>query len=123
MPAHNLGRNEFGNEANKGNILPHEEGNALLNDWVKNDRLRLHMQQVAHLMKCWAAEKEMLDEEEQWRWEMAGLIHDADWDQWPDQRCSLIIAEVEIKNVDPDIIRASATHCHGCCTVDTCGIS
>jgi len=64
-------------------VLSREEANALLNDWVKNDRLKLHMLQVAHLMKCWAKEKEQLDEQEQWKWELAGLLHDADWDQWP----------------------------------------
>ena len=39
-----------------------EDANALLNDWVKNERLLLHMQQVGYLMRCWAAEKEGLSE-------------------------------------------------------------
>jgi hypothetical protein len=51
MATHSLGRSEFGNPSNKGNTLTPEEANELLNDWVKNDRLRLHMRQVAHLMK------------------------------------------------------------------------
>ena len=47
-----LNRNRFGNQANKGNVLTLEEANQLLNEWVFNDRLKLHMKQVAHLMKC-----------------------------------------------------------------------
>lgn len=105
-----LHRNQFGNPANAGNTLSREEANTLLKDWVKNERLLLHMKQVAHIMKCWAAEKEGLDEAGQWRWEMAGLLHDADWDQWPEQHCKKIIEELETRNIDPEIIRAIASH-------------
>ena len=105
-----LNRNIFGDVANKGKTLSKEEANLLLNEWVLNDKLRLHMLQVAHLMKSWAAEKEVLDEENQWRWEMAGLLHDADWDQWPEQHCKKIIEELEHRNVDPEIIHAIASH-------------
>ena len=83
---------------------------ALLDDWVKNDRLKLHMRQVGHLMKCWAKETLGLDEAGQWRWEMAGLLHDADWDQWPDDHCKRIVEELEQRNVDPEIIHAIASH-------------
>ena len=107
---HNLGRKEFGDPKNKGNVLSQDEANDLLNDWVKNDRLKLHMKQVAYLMKNWAIEKEALDETGAWQWEIAGLLHDADWDQWPDQHCSLIIEELEKRNVDPSIIHAIASH-------------
>jgi predicted hydrolase (HD superfamily) len=105
-----LNRNVFGDKANIGNVLSKEEANQLLNDWVLNERLRLHMRQVAHLMKSWAAEKEQLDEAGQWRWEMAGLLHDADWDQWPDQHCIKIIEELERRNIDPEIMHAIASH-------------
>lgn len=105
-----LNRNRFGNQANKGNVLTREEANQLLNEWVLNDRLKLHMKQVAHLMRCWARDKEQLDEPDQWRWEMAGLLHDADWDQWPELHCKKIIEELEARNIDPEIIHAIASH-------------
>ena len=105
-----LNRNTFGNKENNGNVLSKEEANQLLNEWVLNDRLRLHMKQVAYLMKSWAAEKEQLKKEDQWRWEMAGLLHDADWDQWPELHCKKIIEELEKRNVDPEIIHAIASH-------------
>ena len=104
-----LGRDEFGNEANKGNVLSEQAANDLFNTWVLNPKLKLHMKQVAHLMKCWAKEKENLNEADQWRWEMAGLLHDADWDQWPELHCKKIIEYLEQQQIDPEIIRAIAS--------------
>lgn len=107
-----LGRTSFGNSANTGIVLTREEALSLFSSWVLNPKLQVHMQQVGHLMKCWAAEKEQLDEAGQWKWEMAGLLHDADWDQWPDLHCKKIIEELENRNIDPEIIRAIASHGH-----------
>jgi predicted hydrolase (HD superfamily) len=108
----NLGRTQFGNPSNAGNILSRTDADELFHSWVINPKLKVHMQQVAYLMKCWAAEKEGLDETGQWKWEMAGLLHDADWDQWPDLHCKKIIEELEQRNIDPEIIRAIASHGH-----------
>ncbi len=105
-----LGRNTFGNAADAGNTLSREEAEKLLTEWVINPRLQLHMKQVAALMKSWAKEKEGLDEANQWRWEMAGLLHDADWDQYPQQHCQKIIEELEQRHVDPQILHAIASH-------------
>jgi predicted hydrolase (HD superfamily) len=41
---------------------------------------------------------------------MVGLLHDADWDQWPDQHCRKIIEELENRKIDPEIIHAIASH-------------
>jgi predicted hydrolase (HD superfamily) len=105
-----LNRSSFGDTANAGNVLSKNQAEELLNEWVLNDRLKLHMKQVAHLMKNWANEKEVLSEGDQWRWEMAGLLHDADWDQWPDEHCKKIIEELEKRNIDPVILHAIASH-------------
>ncbi len=105
-----LNRSAFGDPAHAGNVLSQQEAEKLLNEWVLNERLKLHMKQVAHLMMRWAKEKEKLDEADQWRWEMAGLLHDADWDQWPQQHCKKIIEELEARIIDPEIIHAIASH-------------
>lgn len=105
-----MNRTAFGDPANRGRVLTLEEAGQLLESWVLNDRLKLHMRQVGWLMRCWAREKEGLGEADQWRWELAGLLHDADWDQWPDQHCLKIILELEARQVDPEIIRAIASH-------------
>ena len=107
-----LGRQSFGDIKNAGNILTEQEAKALLDEWVLNDRLKLHMVQVGGLMGAWAKTVENLDEADAWRWKMAGLLHDADWDQWPDQHCKKIIEHLESLNIDPEIIRAIASHGH-----------
>ena len=105
-----LGRQIFGDPADAGNVLTRQAAEALLQEWVKNDRLRLHMQQVGLLMGRWAKEKENLSPEDQWRWELAGLLHDADWDQWPEEHCRRIIEELERRRIDPEVIHAIASH-------------
>ena len=110
MPVHALGRDTFGNVANKGNLMPMEEAHQLLNEWVPNERLRLHMKQVAAVMKAWAIEKENADELTARQWELAGLLHDADWEKYPDDHCRIIIEELERRNIDPDVIHCIASH-------------
>jgi predicted hydrolase (HD superfamily) len=105
-----LGRQQFGDPANKGNLLSRDAAEALFTEWVLNPKLQLHMRQVAHLMKCWAAEREGQHEAGQWQWEMTGLLHDADWDQWPDQHCRKIIEHLETLNTDPEVLHAIASH-------------
>jgi predicted hydrolase (HD superfamily) len=110
MPVHNLGRTNFGDPKNAGNLMTIEEAHQLLNEWVTNDRLRLHMRQVAALMKAWAVEKEKTDEQIALKWELAGLLHDADWEKYPDDHCRIIIEELERKSIDPEVIRCIASH-------------
>jgi len=105
-----LKRTIFGDPVNVGNVLTRHEAHQLLNKWVKNERLKLHMLQVGHLMRQWAKEREHLGPEDQWQWEMAGMLHDADWDQWPEEHCNKIITELENRNIDPEIIHAIASH-------------
>jgi predicted hydrolase (HD superfamily) len=105
-----LGRSSFGSPANRGNVLSEEEALNLLNEWVENERLRLHMKQVAAVMKAWALEKENLSEEEAYKWWLAGLLHDADWEKHPTDHCRIIIEELERRNMDPDVIHCIASH-------------
>jgi predicted hydrolase (HD superfamily) len=105
-----LNRSAFGNPVNKGNLLTRDAALQLFHEWVLNPKLQVHMLQVANLMKCWAKEKEALDEQQQWMWEQSGLLHDADWDQWPDLHCKKIIEHLEELQIDPDVMHAIASH-------------
>ena len=87
-----------------------DNAHALLNEWVPNERLRLHMKQVAVVMKAWAVEKEDADETTALKWELAGLLHDADWEKFPDDHCRIIIEELERRDIDPDVIHCIASH-------------
>ncbi|HEU4576413.1 MAG TPA: HD domain-containing protein [Chitinophagaceae bacterium] len=110
MATHNLGRTNFGDPKNLGNLMSIAEANALLQEWVPNERLRLHMRQVAAVMKAWALEKEQADEQTALKWELAGLLHDADWEKFPQQHCRVIIEELERRHIDPDVIHCIASH-------------
>ena len=110
MTTHHLGRSIFGDKKNTGNLMTIEEAHALLNDWVPNEKLRLHMRQVAANMKAWAIEKENADAQTALKWELAGLLHDADWEKYPDNHCRIIIEELERRNIDPDVIHCIASH-------------
>ena len=105
-----LGRSSFGNPENKGRLLSDEEAHALLNDWVPNERLRLHMRQVGAVMKAWALEREGADLLEARKWEQAGLLHDADWEKHPESHCRVIIEQLEQLNIDPEVIHCIASH-------------
>ena len=108
--SHKLDRSSFGDPSNAGNLMTIEEANTLLNEWVPNDKLRLHMKQVAAVMKAWAIEKENADEQTALKWELAGLLHDADWEKYSDDHCRIIIEELEKRNIDPDVIHCIASH-------------
>jgi predicted hydrolase (HD superfamily) len=110
LSIHQLGRSVFGDPKNAGNLMPVEEAHQLLADWVPNDRLRLHMLQVGAVMKAWAIEKEHADEQTALKWELAGLLHDADWEKYPDDHCRIIIEELERRNIDPEVIHCIASH-------------
>ncbi|MCB0714483.1 MAG: hydrolase [Chitinophagaceae bacterium] len=110
MASRFLNRSHFGRPENRGNLMTIEEANALLEEWVPNPKLRLHMRQVAGNMKAWAIEKEGADAITALKWELAGLLHDADWEKYPDQHCKVIIEELEKRNIDPDVIQCIASH-------------
>jgi predicted hydrolase (HD superfamily) len=65
---------------------------------------------VAAVMKAWAIEKENADEHTARKWELAGLLHDADWEIHPDDHCRIIIEELEKRNIDPEVIHCIAAH-------------
>jgi predicted hydrolase (HD superfamily) len=110
LATHQLNRSVFGDPKNAGNLMTIEEAHQLLNEWVPNEKLHLHMKQVAAVMKAWAIEKENANEQTALKWELAGLLHDADWEKYPDDHCRIIIEELEKRNIDPDIIHCIASH-------------
>jgi predicted hydrolase (HD superfamily) len=109
-PIFTLGRSTFGDPANKGNLPTLEQAHALLAEWVPNERLRLHMKQVGAVMRAWAIEWEGADERTALKWELAGLLHDADWEKHPESHCRVIIEHLESLKVDPEVIHCIASH-------------
>lgn len=105
-----LGRTHFGNPADAGKVLTEAEALAFLEAWVPNEKLRLHMKQVGAVMKAWALEKEGLPEAEAHKWWLAGVLHDADWEKYPNDHCRVIVEELESRHIDPSVIQCIASH-------------
>ena len=107
---HKLSRSVFGSPEHSENVLSELEAFELLYEWVPNEKLQLHMKQVAAVMKAWALERENETEQAAYKWWLAGLLHDADWEKYPDQHCKVIIEELEKRQVDPEVIHCIASH-------------
>lgn len=84
----------------------------LVNDWTKNKNLVKHMLAVEAQMRELA--KHFKEDEE--RWALAGLIHDADYDQWPEEHPHKLLKYLA-DNQEPawliDAIRSHAFGYHG----------
>lgn len=95
--------------------MTRDEAWALLTEYNQDPFHLEHAQTVENTMKYFARKLGYGEEEDFWG--IVGLLHDLDFEQFPDQHC---IKEQEImaeRGVDPQIIRAAASHGYGL-TVD-----
>lgn len=83
-----------------------DEALKMLNELVENKNLAKHMLAVEACMRFYA-EKFGEDEE---KWAMAGLLHDADWEKYPTQHPQVILQMLRDRGVDPKIIDAINGH-------------
>ncbi len=79
---------------------------ALLESWVENDGLRRHMLAVEAAVRHYAR---MHDEDED-LWGIAGLLHDLDWEKYPDEHPKRGLSELEQRGYPNEIIRAVQAH-------------
>jgi predicted hydrolase (HD superfamily) len=78
----------------------------LLESWVENDGLRKHMLGVEAAVRHYAR---MHDEDED-LWGLAGLLHDLDWEKYPDEHPRRALVELEQRGYPRALIRAVETH-------------
>ncbi len=84
----------------------------LLNEWVESPSLRRHCQSVEAAMRAYA-ERDGHDAE---LWGVTGLLHDADYERFPDMDDAqrghprTIMAELERRDAPPEMVRAIASH-------------
>ena len=87
-----------------------EEAEGLLEQWITNDALRHHCRMVAAAMDAYATERKISDEERE-QWWQAGLLHDLDWEAYPDEHPRKAVREILPEaGVDAAVIRAVETH-------------
>lgn len=86
-----------------------EEALALLKQYNKEPFHIEHGETVGHVLH-WYAEKLGYGEEADF-WENVGILHDIDFEQWPDEHCVKAQALLAEHGLEPWLIRAVA--CHG----------
>ena len=70
-----------------------KEAQQLLAKWIPNENLQHHCQMVATAMKA-SAEKLGKEQPEIHNWWLAGLLHDLDWEQHPDDHPNYALAHI-----------------------------
>jgi putative nucleotidyltransferase with HDIG domain len=86
-----------------------EEALALLHEWVQSQSLRRHCLAVEAAMLAQARKRG--GEEELWG--LAGLLHDLDYERYPDAESGhprMAVAELERRGYPPELVRAVASH-------------
>jgi len=89
-----------------------EEALTLLHEYNKSDSLRKHALSVEAVMR-YIARKRGEDEE---KWGIIGLIHDLDYEKFPDQHCIKTKEILEEQSWPEEYIRAVISHGWGLCT-------
>ena len=91
--------------------LTRDEALALLKEYNESDALVKHGLAVEGVMRHFAR-KYGEDEE---KWGIVGLLHDLDYEKYPDQHCVKVQEIMQERDIDPEIIRAVASHGYRIC--------
>lgn len=92
-----------------------EEALKLLHEYNENDSLRKHAYAVEAVMR-YSARKRGEDDD---MWGVIGLVHDLDYERFPDQHCTKTKEILEEHNWPEEYIRAVISHGWGlCCDVE-----
>ena len=86
-------------------MLTREEAWERVCQWTPSERLRIHALGVARVMEDLAVRQG----QDPLPFALAGLLHDADYDQWPDEHPNRVVAWLEARG-EPALARAVAAH-------------
>ena len=90
-----------------GKIPSRDEAEALLREYNKEPFHLRHAEIVAGVMGYFAAE---YDPENREFWEIVGLLHDLDFEQYPQEHCLRSQEIMRERGLDERLIRATASH-------------
>ncbi|WP_372752171.1 HD domain-containing protein [Labilibaculum sp.] len=93
-------------------IPTRNEAYQMLSTYTKNPSLLIHAKAVEACMRYYAR-KHKEDEE---KWGIIGLVHDMDWDQYPEEHCKKTREILEHAKWPEDYIRAIESHAWLACT-------
>jgi len=96
--------------------MTREEAWALLTEYNKDEFHLEHAQVLEGTMKYFAEQLGYGDEKELWG--LVGLLHDLDFEQFPEEHCVKEREIMRARGVDERIIRAAVSHGWGCTDID-----
>lgn len=96
----------------EGKVPTRKEALELLHQYNESDSLRKHAYAVEGVMR-YMARKRGEDVE---KWGIIGLIHDLDYEKFPDQHCSKTKEILEGNAWPEEYIRAAVSHGWGICS-------
>ena len=88
--------------------ITYEQAVELLHEWTPSQALRNHARAVEAAMRK-SAHRYGAGEADELRWALTGLLHDADYDQWPDEHPRRIVDWLEDQG-EPEIAHAVSVH-------------
>lgn len=94
------------------NKLSRENAWKLLTEYTKTPALQTHALAVEAVMRHFA--RQSGEDEEVWG--VAGLLHDLDYEQFPEEHCKKAVEIMRKHGVDEVYIRAMSCHGYGLCT-------
>ena len=92
-------------------MLTREEAWALLCEWTPGEALRRHARRVELVMRA-AADRYGEGEADRERFGIAGLLHDADYETWPEEHPHRIVAWLRERG-EEEIAHAVSAHYTG----------
>ncbi|MBV1821769.1 HDIG domain-containing metalloprotein [Clostridium cochlearium] len=97
-----------------GQFIPNrEEAYELLKEYNKDESLIKHALSVEAVMLHFA---ELFKEEDKEKWRIIGLVHDLDYELYPEEHCKKTKEILENRNWPQDYIRAIQSHGWKLCT-------
>ncbi len=96
----------------KDKIPTRNEALKLLHEYNQSDSLRKHAYAVEGVMRYFARK----NQEDEDKWGIIGLIHDLDYEKYPDQHCTKTKEILEEHGWPEDYIRAVVSHGWGICS-------
>ena len=91
--------------------MTREEAWELLTEYNQDEFHLLHAQTVENTMRYFARELGFADEEDFWG--IVGLLHDLDFEKYPEEHCIKSQEIMREKGLDERLIRATASHGYG----------
>ncbi|MEX0662325.1 MAG: HD domain-containing protein [Balneolaceae bacterium] len=87
-----------------------KESESLLREYITSESLLVHSHMVADAMEEYALSLDKNEEEIQ-QWWTAGLLHDLDWEKFPDEHPNKAVQEIlPKKGYDEEILNAVEAH-------------